>query len=128
MRKTMPVREHMRHLPEEIDHREKLSSAIQRMTAHHIRHIPVMDGPKVFGVLSRQDVQDAWLRHGTSARDMRVGDVCTQGALTVSPLATIPDVARQMVAGGVTSALIVDEGMLVGIFTSMDALRVLAEL
>jgi acetoin utilization protein AcuB len=124
----MPVREHMSHLPEEIDHRERLSSAVRRMTEHHIRHIPVMDGPKVFGILSRQDVQEAWLRHGAGAGDALVGDVCTQGALTVSPLATIPDVARQMVARGVTSALIVDEGMLVGIFTSMDALRVLAGL
>jgi len=128
MRKTIPVSEHMSHLPEEIDHRERLSLAIQRMTEHHIRHIPVMDGPKVFGILSRQDVQDAWLRHGRSAGDASVGEVCTREVLMVSPLATIPDVARQMVARGVTSALIIDEGMLVGIFTSMDALRVLAGL
>jgi hypothetical protein len=33
-----------------------------------------------------------------------------------------------MVARGVTNVLIVDDGMLVGIFTSMDALRVLAGL
>jgi CBS domain-containing protein len=31
-----------------------------------------------------------------------------------------------MVDRGVTSALIIDEGLLVGIFTSVDALRVLA--
>ena len=37
-------------------------------------------------------------------------------------------VARTMVGRGVTSALIVDERMLVGIFTGVDALRLLAEM
>ena len=127
MKKTTPVRDYMSHLPEEIDRRERLASAIECMKARHIRHLPVMDGPRIFGILSRQDVQDAWLRYGAGTTKRAVGDVCTRDPLTVPPLATIPDVARKMVDRGVTSALIVDEGVLVGIFTSVDALRVLAD-
>ena len=128
MRKTMPIRTYMSPLPEEIDHRETLAAAISRMNERRIHHLPVMDGPDVFGILSRQDVQDAWLRHGAGAGSQAVGEVCTTDPLKVSPVATIPDVTRTMVERGVTSALIVDEGMLVGIFTSIDALRVLADL
>jgi acetoin utilization protein AcuB len=128
VRKTMPVREYMSHLPVEIDRRETLSAAIRRMEEHRIRHVPVMDGPKIFGILSRQDVQDARRRHGASAEARPVGDVCTRDPLMVSPLAPIPEVAGQMVGRGVTSALVVDEGLLVGIFTSVDALRLLANL
>ena len=127
MKKTTPVRDYMSHLPEEIDRREQVASAIERMKARHIRHLPVMDGPRIFGILSRQDVQDAWFRYGSGAGRRAVGDVCTRDPLTVSPLATIPDVARKMVDRGVTSVLIVDGGVLVGIFTSVDALRVLTD-
>jgi acetoin utilization protein AcuB len=97
------------------------------MKARHIRHIPVMDGPEIFGILSLQDVHDAWLRHGVRANTKAVGEVCTRNVLTVTPVARIADVARSMVDRNVTSALVVDDGLLVGIFTSVDALRVLAD-
>lgn len=127
MRKTTAVREYMSHLPEEIDRRERLSTALARMTEHRLRHIPVMDGPEVFGLLSRHDALDAWVAHGARAGAMSVGEVCTRDPLTVSPLATIGEVAGQMVERGVTSALVTDGNMLVGIFTSVDALRILAD-
>jgi len=128
MHKHTPVRDFMSRLPEEVDHREPLSSAIQVMNELHVRHIPVMDGVALFGVLSRQDVQDAWLRYGETAEEMEIGEICTRDVLTFEPLAKLPQVAKAMAERGVTSALVVDAGVLVGIFTSSDALRVLAEL
>ena len=128
MRKTTPIRSYMSPLPEEIDRRETLDAATARMQEYHIRHLPVMDGPTLYGILSRQEVHEAWLRYGNAAGTRAVGEVCTVDPYTVSPLAAITDVARVMVGRGITSALVVDEGMLVGIFTSVDALRVLAEL
>ncbi len=127
MRKTTTVREYMSDLPEEIDRRERLSAALARMTKLHLRHLPVMDGPKVYGLLSRHDALDAWVEHGARAGSLTVGEVCTRSPLTVSPLATIGEVAGQMVERGVTSVLVTDADMLVGIFTSVDALRILAE-
>jgi len=128
MRKTTAVREYMSRLPEEIDRRQTLATALRRMEVRDVRHIPVMDGPEVFGILSRHDVLEACLRHGRHAEDLTVGDVCTVGPFTVSPLETIPHVAAQMVERGVTSALVTDGNVLVGIFTSTDALKVLAAL
>ncbi|MEO6027093.1 MAG: CBS domain-containing protein [Candidatus Binatia bacterium] len=128
MRKTIPVSEYMSGLPEEIDRRDVLSEAIRRMRTHHIRHLPVMDGPHIYGIISRSDVYNAWLRHGPSAGDTAVAECCTPNPLMVSPLAPIPEVARQMIGRGVTSVLVAEEGVLVGIFTSVDALQVLADL
>ena len=128
MRKTIPVREYMSRLPEEVDRRDVLSEAIRRMRKHHIRHLPVMDGPHIYGILSRSDVHNAWLRHGPGAGDTPIADCCTVEPLMVSPLSPIPDVARQMVGRSVTSVLVAEDGVLVGIFTSVDALRVLADL
>ncbi len=128
MRKSTPVRDYMSRLPQEVEHHEPLSVAVQLMSEHHIRHIPVMDGVRLLGVLSRQDVQDAWLRFGGTAGEKKVADVCTRDVLSVDPLSTIPEVAGAMVTRGITSALVTDAGVLVGIFTSTDALRVLSEL
>lgn len=127
VRRNTPVREYMSRLPEEIDYREPLRSAQRLMNERHVRHIPVMNGVDLYGVLSRQDVQDAWLRYGETADEKAIGEVCTRDALTCDPLAKICDVADAMVQRGVTSALVMDAGVLVGIFTSTDALRVLAE-
>lgn len=128
MRKSMPVREYMSRLPQEIDCREPLDAAMRRMQWYAVRHIPVMDGAHVFGILSGSDVHAAWQQHGPRASELPVGEVCRRGPLSVSPVTPIPEVARQMVEHGVTSALVVDDGVLVGIFTSVDALRVLADL
>jgi CBS domain-containing protein len=128
MRKSMPVRDYMSRLPEEVDRRESLATAMRRMEERAIRHVPVMDGAHVFGILSGQDAQTAWMHHGRNAPGLTVGEVCHRGPLAVSPLAPIPEVAREMVERGVTSALVIDDGMLVGIFTSVDALRLLADL
>jgi acetoin utilization protein AcuB len=127
MRKTIAVRDYMSRLPAEIDRRERLGTALGRMETHEVRHLPVMDGAELFGILSRHDVLDACRRHGREADGLAVGDVCTVGPFTVSPVETIPTVAAQMVERGLTSALVVDGDVLVGIFTSTDALRVLAD-
>jgi CBS domain-containing protein len=127
MRKSTPVREYMSRLPDEIDRRETLGAAVDRMGARDVRHIPVMDGPSVYGVLSRADALDAWMRYGHRAREVAVGEVCTRATLHVSPVAPIGEVAAQMLERGVSSALVSDGDVLVGIFTSTDALRVLAE-
>ncbi|MCC6765624.1 MAG: CBS domain-containing protein [Deltaproteobacteria bacterium] len=127
MRRSTSVREYMSRLPEEIDRRETLAAAVDRMAAHDVRHIPVMDGPAVYGVLSRADALDAWLRYGHRAREVAVGEVCTREPLEVSPVTPIGEVAAQMLERRVTSALVSDGHVLVGIFTSTDALRVLAE-
>jgi acetoin utilization protein AcuB len=128
MRKTMPVSEYMSRLPQEIDRRERLTTAIRMMETHAVRHLPVMDGSHLVGVLSRQDVQNAFQRHGGSAEAVAVGDVCTREPLTLSPSTAMSEAARRMLERAVTSALVVDGGVLVGIFTSVDALRVLADL
>jgi acetoin utilization protein AcuB len=127
MRKTTPVADYMSRLPEEIDRREPLAAVLRRMRAHAIRHMPVLDGPRIFGILSEHDALEAWRRHGATAGATAVGDVCTREPLVVAPTDPVCAVAQRMVTRGVTSALVADGGVLVGIFTGVDALRILAE-
>ena len=128
MRKTMPVRECMSHLPAEVDRRDPLSEAVRQMREQHCHHMPVMDGPRLFGILSREDLHEVALREGTSTAEPVVGDVCTGDPLTVEPMTPIVEVAQAMIDRQVGSALVTDGGVLVGIFTNTDALRLIAGL
>lgn len=127
MRLTTPVNELMSRLPAEIDRHESLAAAVDRMREEGVRHLPVLDGTTLYGVLSPRDVTTAWVREGEAASEMPVGDVCSTNPLAVEPTETVRDVARQMVERGITSAIVVDGSVLVGIFTSSDALSILAE-
>jgi len=127
MRRSAPVNTGMSRLPAEIDRRESLAAAVERMREEGVRHLPVMDGTTLYGVLSPRDVTAAWARDGEAASERPVGDVCTTTPLTVGPTDAVRDVAAGMVARGVTSAIVVDGTVLVGIFTSADALAILAD-
>ena len=128
MRKTMPVRECMSHLPAETDRGEPLSEVVRHMRDRRCHHVPVMDGPRLYGILSREDLHELALRGGTSTEDLVAGDVCTRDLLTVNPMTPIVEVAQAMIDRQVGSALVSDGDVLVGIFTSTDALRLIAEL
>jgi len=127
MRRTEPVNHYMSRLPAEIDRRESLAAATQRLRDEGVRHLPVMDGSHLYGVLSPLDVAAAWAREGDAASELPVGDVCTTTPLTVAPTDPVREVAQRMVERGVTSAIVIDGGVLVGIFTSSDALAIVAQ-
>ena len=126
MRKTTPVRESMSRLPADVDRRDPLSAAVARMREEHSHHVPVMDGARVYGILSSQDLGALGLDAASSEKT--VGDVCTVDPLTVDPMTPISEVAKAMLDRSVSSALVTEGDALVGIFTSTDALRMIAAL
>jgi acetoin utilization protein AcuB len=117
----------MSHLPAEADRRDSLSTVLRHMRKHHCHHVPIMDGPRLYGVLSREDLEHA-LADSASRSEVVAGDICTRDPLTVQPMTPIVEVAQAMLERRVASALVVDGDVLVGIFTSTDALRLIAEL
>jgi CBS domain-containing protein len=118
----------MSKLPAETDRREPLSAVVRHMREQHCHHVPIMDGSHLYGILSRQDLHELALREDEPQGELVAGDVCTRDVLTFGPMEPIVEVARAMLDRHVSSALVVDSGVLVGIFTSTDALRLIAEL
>ena len=128
MRKTTPIRDYMSRLPAEAERNDPLSSVLEQMRSQHCHHIPVMDGTRLLGVLSREDLHEALLEHGEKAAQFSAGDVCTHDALTVGPMTPTVEVAQRMMEQHVGSALVADGDILVGIFTSTDAIKLIAGL
>jgi signal-transduction protein with cAMP-binding, CBS, and nucleotidyltransferase domain len=50
-----------------------LHRAAEAMTAGGFRHVIVMDGPQLVGILSMRDIVDRWVRSGAAAAALAAG-------------------------------------------------------
>lgn len=123
--KPPPVREHMTHLPVEIDQCETVAEAVRLMETHQIHHLPIMTGSRLRGIVSQSDIQAARLRQGDALDEMPLESICSVDVLTVNPMTPVDQVAERMLDRRIGSAVVVDGGYVVGIFTEADALRTL---
>ena len=121
------VGKHMTHAPLCVERTAKLEDAHRMMREHGIRHLPVVEGERLVGIVS-----DRAIHFSRSLRTRNQDDILVQQAMTEDPVTypsstPLADVAQMMAQFRCGSALIVDDGKLVGIFTTVDALRALAE-
>lgn len=123
-----PVKKYMTPTPQTIGREAPLATAKEIMTGLAIRHLPVIQGDKVVGVLSDRDIQVLEFLAQDHADALRVDDAMTRDVYVVAPETPLQDVAAAMTAGKFGSAVVVEGGKVRGIFTTIDALRALAEL
>ncbi len=132
----MNVSDIMTRAPWTVGVADKVLQAVTLMRERQIRHLPVMDGERLVGIITDRDLR--WLLgqsiHGgggpqAEALGDQVGEVMTSNPVTVSehaPVLTAVDLLVEKRIGGlpVTNAL----GALVGIITYVDVLRACREL
>ncbi|MCG3177119.1 MAG: Hypoxic response protein 1 [Candidatus Omnitrophica bacterium] len=129
MSKSEPtIQKYMTVQPFEIGPAETLSKARDLFSKHGIRHLPVVDSGRVVGLLSDRDVKLALGAVGADASRQTAGDVCVTDPYVVEPDDLLSEVARTMASRHYGSAVVVSNGKLVGIFTTVDACRALAEI
>ena len=99
------------------------------MQRHDIRHLPVMRGDAVVGLISDRDVR---LVSGLTVAEklqVRAGDIMRTEPLSVPATTPLAEVAEIMARKKIGSAIVTDaEGRLAGIFTATDALNALVEI
>src|SRR5512143_1015282 len=124
---TMPiVGDVMTLVPRTVLTHQPIATARRIMKEYAIRHLAVTDDDgKLVGVVSERDVHVQ--RPSSGLERMTVEDVMTPKPYAVAPNLMVTQVARNMAAKKVGSAIIVDHGHVLGIFTTTDALRVLAD-
>ena len=114
--------------PHSVDLQQKVSDAKQLMVKHAIKHLPVVKNTRVVGILSDRDIK---LRQAVSQQEdfhstALVEDVCVTDPCTMQSTAPLTDALHAMMEKRIGSTIVVDENhRLLGIFTSMDACRVL---
>ena len=119
---------YMTRSPHSIDAEASIKQAQAMMKDYDIRHLPVTKGGKVIGMLSDRDVKVAYGLRGMDPAGLPVETVCQKDPYIVDSQTLLRQVAYTMAVKHYGSTIVVDDGKLVGIFTTVDACRVLTSL
>lgn len=129
MRAIPQIRSVMTESPVSVGIDEPLRVAQDLMIDHEIRHLPVLDGDELRGVVSDRDLAavDNLAQAGDLSERLRVRDVCTLDYYAVSPDTPLRVALREMAERRIGSVIVTDAGTVVGLFTATDACRCFAE-
>ncbi len=123
---TATIARHMTPSPATIQADRSLAEAHRLMRRHGIRHLPVLAGGALVGILSVRDLHLLETLRGVDPEKVAVDEAMTRSPYTVEPDAPVEKVAETLARHKWGSAVVVDAGKVVGMFTTTDALRLLA--
>jgi acetoin utilization protein AcuB len=121
-----PVSEFMSLQTHTIGRDQNLTTAHRLMRAHQIRHLPVLDGGKVVGIVSQRDLHLMESLDDADPDAITVEEAMTQDVCAVAPDAPLDEVAEFMLERTLGSVVVMRQGHLLGIFTTVDALHCLS--
>jgi acetoin utilization protein AcuB len=122
------IQRYMTRSPHTIGQEQTLEVAHNVMRQHGVRHLPVLEGGKLVGLLSQRDLHLVETLRDVNPATTTVDEAMTTDVYITGPDATLDEVASQMAEHKYGSAVIVERGKVVGMFTTVDALSVLATL
>ena len=129
MSKAIPsVQKYMTTSPHTIGEDQPMSVAHRLMREYKIRHLPVLRGAKIVGLVSDRDLNMVETLKDVDPRQVLVGEAMTQDPYQVSPDTALDEVVSTMANGKLGSALVTQNGKVVGIFTTVDACRAFSDL
>ncbi len=122
------VGEWMSSQPHTLGDDQSLQEAKDRMNHWGVRHLPVLHGGRVVGIVSERDIALVESLDGIDVERVPIREAMTQDPETVLPGAPLREVATLMAERRIGAVLVVDTlDKIVGVFTTTDALRALAE-
>ncbi len=127
----MKVRDIMIKEVATLDVNDELSLANDIMRLGRIRHLPVVEGQRLVGIISERDLFRSSLAQALgyetkATRDLmktlRIKDVMVPAVVTVSPDTPLCDAVRLMLDKKIGCLPVVEEAGLVGLITETDIL------
>jgi len=129
MTKSIPhIKKYMTTDVQTIGDEQPMSAAHSMMRSRHIRHLPVLHQGKLVGIVSDRDLRLIETLREVDPTKVAVSEAMTTDTYVVSPDASLDEVVGMMAANKYGSAVVVDHGHVVGIFTTVDACSAFAEL
>ena len=129
MSKPIPkVQKYMTTSPHTVRPDMSLAEAAKIMREHNIRHLPVLSGGSLVGLVSIRDIHLIETLKDVDPNNVRVEDAMSQEVYVISPESQLDEVVDEMAAKKYGSAIVEQNGKVVGIFTVIDALLALSEL
>ncbi len=124
---TTPISEFMTPAPHTIGADQPAQTARDYMREHSIRHIPVLKGGTVVGIVSDRDLQFLVTLGDAVPEDIAVEEAMSQEVYQAAPATPVREVVVFMAEHKIGSAVVLEGRKVVGIFTTTDALRALAK-
>lgn len=114
--------------PWTIERDASLRAAHALMQAHQIRHLPVLEDGELVGVVSERDLLVLEVSAGVDVDATRVDRAMTERPFIVTGDTALDEVVAIMSEHKYGSVIVMGRDGVEGIFTAVDACRVLAEL
>jgi acetoin utilization protein AcuB len=122
------VRRFMTQAPHTIGVDQPLATAHELMRKHQIRHLPVLRGSKLVGMVTQRDLLFIENLSGVDPATVTVEDAMSEEPFCISPDTSLEWVAMEMAQHKYGSVVVLEHDKVVGVFTTIDALKALQEL
>lgn len=125
-RSRHPISHYMSASVHSIGRDQPLEVAHEQMQKHGIRHLPVLEGGKIVGLVSQRDLYLTEALEPIDLSKVRVEEAMTQEPFLVTRNASLESVAATMAERKLGCAIVTEDDKVVGLFTTVDALRALS--
>jgi len=128
----MLVRDIMQAHPVTATAETRLFHLLRVLQQRGFRHVPIVDGSRLVGIVSDRDVKQAMVSAALSVdgreRDrlldgLTAGQIMTRTVITIGPMFGVEDAARLMVTRKFSALPVTEGDRLVGIVTETDVLH-----
>jgi len=132
----MLVRKKMKKDLVTISKDERMTVAKKILKEKNIRHLPVVDGKRLVGLVTNMDIRKSEASPATSLEvrelhylldKLTVGEIMTRNVITISPDISIEEAAILLHDNKIGCLPVVEDGNLVGILTENDVMEILIE-
>ena len=132
MKYSEPVSKIMTKNVHSINLEDGLKAAIRTVKKHHIRHLPVVNGTQIAGIISSSDLNRLTFSnlfeeesgHDEAILEMlSVSQIMSDKPKVVGPEESIDSVAKIFAEESFHSLPVVEDGNLVGIVTTTDVIK-----
>jgi acetoin utilization protein AcuB len=115
---------------------ERMTVAKKIMKEKNIRHLPVVDGKKLIGLVTNMDIRKAEASPATSLEirelhylldKLTVGEIMTRNVIAISPDISIEEATTLLHDNKIGCLPVVEDGVLVGMITENDVMEILIE-
>jgi acetoin utilization protein AcuB len=128
----MLVKNYMVRDPVTVKKDDSFRYALKLIRKEGIRHLPVLDGKKLVGIVTDRDLRQAAPSPATTLEvhelnylleRLKIEAIMTKKVVTVTPMTNLRDAAKLLFAHKIGCLPVVDHEELVGIITEGDILR-----
>ncbi|HET6415806.1 MAG TPA: CBS domain-containing protein [Polyangiales bacterium] len=127
MDKTAPIADFMTSMPHTVGSEQTITFAQKLMEKHGVRHLPVLHGGELYGIVSDRDLGMVAGLNEVNPDVTTVEEAMTQEAYTVSKDKPLFAVLEEMLEHKYGSVVVVEGVKIVGILTTHDALQLLVD-